>query len=192
VVWCPHIVTCCDSRSHWWTPGCKESWTWSRGHFSVKWMSLPLENADRKFPLERIQNGDWDTDTDCMSSRNQGPCWDAGDTLDWGKAPGRAETSSPWTPSLWKASPHNDTLKEQVGCHPPAGRPRSPLSSQITVFWSTRAPPTGQPGHHLPAHQADAPQAHWATTLVEDSSTTTLRLQTCLGNTLKQDKMLTE
>jgi hypothetical protein len=44
-------------------------------------MSLPLENADRKYSLERIQNGDWDTDTDCMSSRKQGYCEDAGNTL---------------------------------------------------------------------------------------------------------------
>jgi hypothetical protein len=55
MVWCPHIVTCCDCRSHWWTPGCNKSWTWSKDHFSVKWMSLPLENADRKYSLERIQ-----------------------------------------------------------------------------------------------------------------------------------------
>jgi hypothetical protein len=28
----------------------------------------------KNFCIERIQNGNWDTDTDCMSSRNQGPC----------------------------------------------------------------------------------------------------------------------
>jgi hypothetical protein len=37
--------------------------------------------------------------------------------LDWGRAQGRAETSALWTPSLWKASPCHDTLKEQLALH---------------------------------------------------------------------------
>jgi hypothetical protein len=45
---------------------------------------------------------------------NQGLCWDAGDTLGCGKAQGRAETSAVWNPSLWKASPWHDLLKEQL------------------------------------------------------------------------------
>jgi hypothetical protein len=162
VVWCPHIVTCCDCRSHWWTPGCKESWTWSRGHFSVKWMSLPLENADRKYSLERIQNGE--TDTDCMSSRNQGPSWDAGDTLGWCKAPGRAETLAPWSPSLWNICPHHDTLPP--GCHTPVGPPGllsphkslpvclqgpHPQASQATASQSPRLRP----------HRATGPPPCW-------------------------------
>jgi hypothetical protein len=148
VVWCPHIVAFCDCRNHWWIPGCKESWTWNRGHFSLKWISLPLENADKKYSLESIYNGYWDTDTDCMISRNQGPCWDAGDTLGWGKAQVRAETSAPWTPSLWKTSPHHDTLKKQVGCHPPA----SPLGLPS----STKSLLVGLPGPHPQASQANA------------------------------------
>jgi hypothetical protein len=136
VVLCPHIVTCCDCRSHWWTPGCKEIWTWSTGQFSVKWMILPLENSDRMYSLERIQNCDWDTDTDSICYENQGTCWDAEDTLGWGKAPGIAETSAPWTSSMWKDSPCHDTLKEQVGCHPPASpiglySPTKPLSFSL-------------------------------------------------------------
>jgi hypothetical protein len=50
------------------------------------------ENSQKK--KERIQNGNWDTDADCMSSRNQGSCLYDGDTLGRGKAPGRAETSA--------------------------------------------------------------------------------------------------
>jgi hypothetical protein len=65
--------------------------------------------------LERIQIGDQNTDTDCMSSMNQETCWDAGDMLGWDKAQGRAETSAPWTPSPWKASPCHD--KQQAGHH---------------------------------------------------------------------------
>jgi hypothetical protein len=40
-----------------------------------------------------------------------------GDTLDWGKAQGRAETSALWTPSSWKASPCYNLLKEQLVLH---------------------------------------------------------------------------
>jgi hypothetical protein len=146
VVWCLQIVTCCDCQSHCCSPGCKESWTWSKGHFSVKWMSLPLENADRKYSLERILSGNWNTDTDCMSSGNERPCWDAGDTFGWGTTPGRAEILTPWAPSLWKASPHHDTLKEKVGCHLPAAPPGFPSPNKSL--------PVGPPEPHLQASQA--------------------------------------
>jgi hypothetical protein len=73
-----------------------------------------------------------------VSSGNQGPCWDAGDMLVWGKAPGRTETSTHWTPSSWKASPCHNTLKEQVGCCPTTGLPD--------------LRPAGLPGRHLLAH----------------------------------------
>jgi hypothetical protein len=68
-------------------------------------------------PLKRIQDGNWDIAADCVSSVNQGLCWDAGDTLGWGKAQGRAETSALWTPSSWMASPCHDLLKEQLVLH---------------------------------------------------------------------------
>jgi hypothetical protein len=42
------------------------------GHQDAKKAGLEVEA--RKYSLERIQNGDWDIDTDCISSRNQGPC----------------------------------------------------------------------------------------------------------------------
>jgi hypothetical protein len=62
--------------------------------------------------LGEIQDGDWDTAADLLSSVNQGLCWGAGDTLGWGKTQGRAETSALWTPSSWKASPHHNIVKE--------------------------------------------------------------------------------
>jgi hypothetical protein len=60
-----------------------------------------------------IQDGNWNTARDHMSSMYQRLCWDTGDTLGWGEAPGRAETSALWTPTSWKASLHHDLLKEQ-------------------------------------------------------------------------------
>jgi hypothetical protein len=119
-----------------------------------------------------------------MSSMNQGHWWDSGDMLDWGKAPGRAETSAPWTPSLWKTSPLHYTLKGQVGHHTHANSicwpsrlpphrptrqlltacPASPWDSQaasqsgfhLPPCRPTRSPPTGLPGHCPPT----GPQAH--------------------------------
>jgi hypothetical protein len=133
---------------------------------------------------------------DSMSSTNQRPCWDAGDILGWGKAPERAKILAPWTPSLWKASPCHDTLKEQEGHHHgptrpaelPASQGSSPQACWTTTHWPTRLPPrrptrpppTGLPGcsparpppwqhtsHHLPQ---------------EGSNTTRQQLQTCLGD----------
>jgi hypothetical protein len=109
-----------------------------------------------------------------MSSVNQGPCWDAGDMLGWGKAQGRAETSAHWTPSLWKFSQWYDTLKDQVApipllsdgpppchparlahCRPTKLQPAGPLGSH---------PPAGPPAHQpiptiggLQYHQMPAP-----------------------------------
>jgi hypothetical protein len=48
---------------------------------------------------------------------NQGLCWDAGDTLGWGKAQGSSETSALWIPCSWKTSPHHNLLKEQAALH---------------------------------------------------------------------------
>jgi hypothetical protein len=84
----------------------------------VLWWQDPREATGKKgtgfknWELGKIQNGNWDTDTDSMSSMSQGPCWDAGASLGRGKAPGRVETLPPWTPSPWKASPCHDTLRE--------------------------------------------------------------------------------
>jgi hypothetical protein len=110
--------------------------------------------------LHHIDNGDQDTDADCMSSVNQGPCWDAGDTLGWGKAPGSTETSAPWTPSMWKAPSYHNTLKEQEGLchHQPTGilplRPARPLSCRTVATHQHRSPPaTGG----LQDHQTLAP-----------------------------------
>jgi hypothetical protein len=40
-----------------------------------------------------IQDSDWDRVVDHVSSMSQGLCWDPGDTLAWGKAPERAEST---------------------------------------------------------------------------------------------------
>jgi hypothetical protein len=47
-----------------------------------------------------------------------GICWDAGDTLGWGKAPGRAKSMALWTPRSWKVSPCHNLLKEQPAKSP--------------------------------------------------------------------------
>jgi hypothetical protein len=44
-------------------------------HFNTTEVRLQEYNSGR------IQNGDWNTDADCMSSGNQGPCGDDGDML---------------------------------------------------------------------------------------------------------------
>jgi hypothetical protein len=90
------------------------------------------------------KNGDWDTDTGSVNSMNQGPCWDAGDMLGWRKPPGRTETSALWTPSLWKPSPHHNTLKDQAGHHPHA---------------ADAHPPASPPAHWLLAHPPANPLA---------------------------------
>jgi hypothetical protein len=81
-----------------------------------------------------------------------------------GKAPGKAKTSAPWIPILWKASPGHNLLKEQPGLHklgpcttgppgctgPPGPWPSGPLG-----------PLPCRPAR-LPLHHASALQAHWA------------------------------
>jgi hypothetical protein len=107
-------------------------------------------------------------------------------------------TSAPWIPSQWKASPCQYTLREQVGCCTPASPPglhhRGPLgispagppaATHLTARWP--------PPHWATAHPVSP--AHWHTSYSppqEDSSTTRRWLQTCLGDTEKQDWMLKE
>jgi hypothetical protein len=99
---------------------------------------------------------------------NQGLCWDTGDILDWGKAPGRAETSALWTPSSWKAPPCHDLLEEQSGtaellrCRPGISDPWA-LSSVQPEPPAPKNPPL-RPAGSLPdqapkAWQASNPQA---------------------------------
>jgi hypothetical protein len=63
-------------------------------------------------------------------------CWD---TLGWGKAPARAETSALWTHSLWKSSPHHDLLKEQQAWQAHTQGPRS--QSSISMGPHLSGPP---------------------------------------------------
>jgi hypothetical protein len=118
---------------------------------------------------ERIQNGDWDTNAEYVSSGNQEPCWDAGDMIGWGKAPGRAETLAHRTPRPWKASPHHDTLKEQTK-NRQAATPMPPPACQPTMpppHWSTGSLPcrpamllpTGLQSHQ-PLPTTGGPQYH--------------------------------
>jgi hypothetical protein len=131
----------------------------------------------------RIQNGNQDTDTDCGIFLNQGPCWDAGDMLVWGKAQGRAETSALWNLSLWKASSLHNSLEEQVGNHPHAitvchhigPLPHRLLTVDMPGLHPTGPsglPPTEQPYHcptaqqdttHPPVHRHTRPPLHQAT-----------------------------
>jgi hypothetical protein len=99
--------SCCNhSRGIWW-------WSFLNPYLETCWL------LQTRKPSE-IQNGNWDSDADSVSSVNQGPYWDAGATLGGGEAPGRVETLAPWTPSLWKSSPCHNTLRKQAGCHPHA------------------------------------------------------------------------
>jgi hypothetical protein len=84
---------------------------------------------------------------------NQGLCRDTGDMLSWGKAPGRAETSAFWTPSLWKASLHYDLLKDQLVLY------TKPLPIVLQSHWSTGwqtsypwAHSSALPGPHSPKY----------------------------------------
>jgi hypothetical protein len=171
-------------------------------------------------PPWQIQDGNRDTEVDCVSCVNQGPCWDAGDMLGWGKEPGRAKTLAPWTPSSWKASPRNDLLKEQLGkCPPglcPMGMPR-PHPAGLADCRSTRPPShrCSKPLHCRPARpllcQATHLQVCWATPHrsaglplqkscalqaccypQEGSNTTRFQLQTFIGEIDRQDWMLKE
>jgi hypothetical protein len=142
--------------------------------FFYCWQSFPEPHTYYKNGTSRIQNGNWDIDADCVNSVNQGLSWEAGDTLGWGKAQGRAETSGLWTPSQWETSPHHDTLKEQVGRHthataeyqstrPLCCRPTNPTPSCPTSL-SFTGPlslcPAWEPGNLSPAQLASTRQAH--------------------------------
>jgi hypothetical protein len=135
----------------------------------------------------------------CVSSGNQGPCWDMGDKLGWGKALGRAETSAPWSPSRWRLLHAKIHWKKRQAATPtlppPHHRPARPPPCR----------PSGPQLHHAMAKPASAPQAHWAATCLPTNPPahrplpTTgglqhlqMYLQTCLGDTDKQDWMLKE
>jgi hypothetical protein len=79
---------------------------------------------------------------------------DTGDTLGWGKAQGRAETSALWTPSSWKASPHPDILKEQLALHtkPCPIRLQSRYSAGLGISdpWACCSTLPGPCAHKLP------------------------------------------
>jgi hypothetical protein len=95
---------------------------------------------DNEEDLGRIQNGDWDTDADCVSSRNQGPCWDNGDTLSWNS-------------SQWKATPYHNTSPVGLLDH-------DLLPSQASTQQAPRTPACGDatpPG----SCQPDSPPAEW-------------------------------
>jgi hypothetical protein len=82
------------------------------------------------FPLKKEKGGGskmvTGTQPQTVSSVTQGPCWDTGAVLGRGKAPGKAKTSVLWTPSLWKASPCHNLLKERLACQAPTNRPKEP------------------------------------------------------------------
>jgi hypothetical protein len=132
---------------------------------SMELITCSLERLPRLQKLRRSQNVNWDTDADCVSSMNQGPCWDSGDILAWEKVPGRAETLATWTLSLQKPSPCHNALKEQAGCHPhttavPSSpglcstslTPSVPLLNHTSTLQACLAA-THQPARPLPAHQ---------------------------------------
>jgi hypothetical protein len=50
--------------------------------------------------MRGIQDGNWDTDTDCMNSMNEGLCWDTGDTIGWGKVPRESQNFGTLNPYL--------------------------------------------------------------------------------------------
>jgi hypothetical protein len=139
-----------------------------------------------KCELRVIQNGNWDTDSGCVSSGNQGLCWDIGDMLGWRKAQGRAETSTPWTLAHWRLLHLTIHWKNSQAAlprshHPHAGPPGSR--------------PAGPPGHPTPALQAAVPLGHQPTGLPPTTGGfqhhQTLALNS-LGDTDKQDWMLKE
>jgi hypothetical protein len=109
-----------------------------------------------------LEDGDWDTATDSMSSVNQGICLDAGDMLGWGKAPGRDETSALRTPTSWKASLCHNWLKEQPVLHVKP-YPISPQSAALQAMGSPIFGPTPQPHQsHTPpnSHPSDIYDLH--------------------------------
>jgi hypothetical protein len=99
----------------------------------------------------KIQDGDWDTDADWERSVNWGPCWDAGNTLGWGKAPGRAEVRFP------EPLAHGRLLHATIywkSTWAAAHQASTPQACQFPALQACR--PTTLPG--------PIPQACWATT----------------------------
>jgi hypothetical protein len=94
-----------------------------------------------------------------VSSRNQEPCWDTGDTLGWGKEPGRADTLASWITSPWKAPPSHNTLKEQVGHQPTRPLPCRPARTP-TTHWPVGTPATTG-GSSTTRHLGDADKQDW-------------------------------
>jgi hypothetical protein len=130
-----------------------------------------------------------------MSSVNQGLSWEAGDTLGWGKAQGRAKTSALWTPSSWKPSPCHDLLKEQPSseCQAPPHRPAEPLLCRLWDLRSFVPAPQPHQAHMISARTtplrtaratlhrpARLPQCPWGHAHLPHA---TGGLQTCLGDT---------
>jgi hypothetical protein len=100
-----------------------------------------------------IQNGDWDTDTDCVSSVNQAPCWDTGDTHGWGTASGELKR---WHPEPLAHGRHLHAIVHWkykraptplLSARPLPSRPARPVS--LAGSWGFCC---------LWAHQASAPQ----------------------------------
>jgi hypothetical protein len=122
----------------------------------------------------RIQNGDWDTDEDCVSSMNQEPCWDTEDMY---------EVKHKGDLKHWHPEPLACGRLFHTTIH---WRRRQAATSTLPLSTSPLGLcPTEQPDHHPPTHQ------HTSCNLpLEDSNTTKCCLQTCLGNLDKQDSML--
>jgi hypothetical protein len=140
-----------------------------------KWsMDLPhLEQWTFNIAFREIQDGDWDKAADLLSSVSQGLCWEAGDTLNWGKAPGRAETSALWTLSWWKASPCHNLLKEQPVLHSkplPIGQ-LSPCYAGCGISdpWAHSSASPGPCSHKLPPFRPAWSPVDWAPKLCQTS-----------------------
>jgi hypothetical protein len=108
-----------------------------------KWVQEKMLERENRFKSFNncLIGKDCNTDTDSINPVNHGPCWDVGNTLGCSKAQGKAETLAPWNPIPWKASPHDDTLKNRQ-----ATTPMPPLPSR----WPLGCCHAGPPGHHLP------------------------------------------
>jgi hypothetical protein len=110
----------------------------------------------------KIQDGDWDTDADCISSMDQGPCWDAGDMLGWGKAQGEQKLRHP--EPLMMESFSMPQFTERTAWQLPA-RPLlcgpARLSKAGLLPQQAAAKPTGPPLHKATIPQTCQAAAHW-------------------------------
>jgi hypothetical protein len=99
-----------------------------------------------KEKLWRIQNGDWDTDADCMRSGNQGPCEMLETHLVEVKCQGELKLHHPEPLACGRLlmSWYTDTPTLPPPAHWPT---RMPPTHQPTRFC-----PAGLPDHRLPAH----------------------------------------